>query len=352
MAATLGPTAPIAYLLCAVAMGLIVLCMAEAGQPRLDDGRTVCLCRGRIRPLRRIPRRLPALDAADLRRWRRSRPCWSRASARWCRRWRHAGAAAAVLVAIYAFFATVNILGVARGAGVNTALTVAKLLPLLLLIAGGLFAIDSANLAIDDPPDIGTLARSSILLIFAFAGIEAALVPGGEVKDPARTVPLAILIGHGHHHRALRRPAVRGAGRSGTGARQLEGRAAGGGRGRGARRLGEDLLLIGAVVSMLGHAGAMILAAPRTLFAFARDGFLPSASPVSIPSIERRLSRSFCSARSCWSSRSRAHSNGWRFSPTSPSWCSTGRAASPRGSSAAATCAAAACPSRFRRPTW
>ena len=31
MAATLGPTAPIAYLLCAVAMGLIVLCMAEAG---------------------------------------------------------------------------------------------------------------------------------------------------------------------------------------------------------------------------------------------------------------------------------------------------------------------------------
>ena len=36
------------------------------------------------------------------------------------------------------------------------------------------------------------------------------------------------------------------------------------------------LLLIGAVISMLGHAGAMILATPRTLFAFARDGFLPS----------------------------------------------------------------------------
>jgi amino acid transporter len=36
------------------------------------------------------------------------------------------------------------------------------------------------------------------------------------------------------------------------------------------------LLLIGAIVSMLGHAGAMILATPRTLFALARDGFLPS----------------------------------------------------------------------------
>src|SRR5918996_4358324 len=31
MAATLGPTAPVAYLLCAIAMGLIVICMAEAG---------------------------------------------------------------------------------------------------------------------------------------------------------------------------------------------------------------------------------------------------------------------------------------------------------------------------------
>ena len=31
MAATLGATAPIAYVLCAIAMGLIVLCLAEAG---------------------------------------------------------------------------------------------------------------------------------------------------------------------------------------------------------------------------------------------------------------------------------------------------------------------------------
>jgi len=31
MAASLGVTAPLAYLLCAVAMGLIVLCIAEAG---------------------------------------------------------------------------------------------------------------------------------------------------------------------------------------------------------------------------------------------------------------------------------------------------------------------------------
>ena len=104
------------------------------------------------------------------------------------------GASTAVLVVIYGVFATVNILGVSRGTSVNTVITVAKILPLLLLIGGGLFAIDSANLAINDPPSVATLARSSILLLFAFAGIEAALVPGGEVKNPARTVPAAIFI--------------------------------------------------------------------------------------------------------------------------------------------------------------
>src|SRR5207237_1192696 len=104
------------------------------------------------------------------------------------------GSSAAVLVAIYAVFATINILGVERGARVNSALTVAKILPLLLLIAGGIFAIDPDNLAIANPPDMPTLARSSILLIFAFAGIEGALVPGGEVREPARTVPRAIFI--------------------------------------------------------------------------------------------------------------------------------------------------------------
>nr|MDQ3421125.1 APC family permease [Acidobacteriota bacterium] len=193
MAATLGPTAPIAYLLCAVAMGLIVLCMAEAGSRVSLTGGPYAYVGVAFGPflgflsgfllwmvmtfvmaavatvlVASLGALVPALSSR--------------------------GASTAVLVIIYGVFATINILGVSRGARVNTVLTVAKILPLLLLIAGGLFAIDSANLVIADPPAISTLARSSILLIFAFAGIEAALVPGGEMKNPARTVPAAIFI--------------------------------------------------------------------------------------------------------------------------------------------------------------
>ena len=52
----------------------------------------------------------------------------------------------------------------------------------------------------------------------------------------------------------------------------------------------KKLLLIGAVVSMLGHAGGMILATPRMLFAFARDGFFRHSWRESMRCIERRPS--------------------------------------------------------------
>ena len=187
------------------------------------------------------------------------------------------GASIAVLGVIYAVFATVNILGVERGARLNTFLTVAKILPLLLLVVGGLVAIDPANLEVTTAPDVGTLARSSILLIFAFAGIEAALVPGGEVKEPARTVPRAVFLAMAavtllYAGLQFVAQGVLGPALATSKAAPLA-EAAGVALGGWARQL----LLVGAVISMLGHAGAMTLATPRMLFAFARDGFLPAA---------------------------------------------------------------------------
>lgn len=276
MAGTLGATAPIAYVLCAVAMSLIVLCLAEAGSRVAATGGPYAYVEVAFGPfvgflagfllwmlLTFAMAAVATVLAANI-----GALVPSLASR---------GASAAILISIYTVFAAVNILGVERGSRVNTALTVAKILPLLILIAGGLFAIDNRNLAIVDPPDMPTLARSSILLIFAFAGIEAALVPGGEVKDPATTVPRAILIAMvvvtmlyaGLQFVAL---GVMGPALADSKAAPLA-EAAGVALGGWAR----TLLIVGAVLSMLGHVGAMILATPRTLFAFARDGFLPAA---------------------------------------------------------------------------
>jgi APA family basic amino acid/polyamine antiporter len=276
MAAQLGATAPLAYLLCALAMGLIVLCIAEAGSRVSLTGGPYAYVEVAFGPfvgfltgfllwmlltfamaavatvlVANLGALVPALAS----------PATS----------------AIALVAIYGVFAAVNILGVERGARVNTALTIAKVLPLVLLIGGGLFAVDATNLAVTDPPDLGTLARSSLLLIFVFAGIEAALVPGGEVKDPARTIPRAIFIAMAavtvlYAGLQFVAQGVLGPALATSKAAPLAD-AAGAALGGWARQM----LLAGAVISMLGHAGAMILATPRTLFAFARDGFLPAA---------------------------------------------------------------------------
>ena len=274
MASTLGATAPVAYLLCAIAMGLIVLCLAEAGSRVSMTGGPYAYIEVAFGPFvgflagfllwmvltfamaavaTVLVASLAALVPALAPRW----------------------ASSTLLVAIYAAFATVNIFGVERGARVNNALTAAKILPLLLLIAGGVLAIDPANLAIVNPPDLPTLARSSILLIFVFAGIEAALVPGGEVREPARTVPRAIamaMVTITALYALLQVVAqgVLGPALATAKAAPLA-EAAGVALGGWARHL----LLVGAIVSMLGHAGGMILATPRMLFAFARDGFFP-----------------------------------------------------------------------------
>ena len=274
MADKLGATAPVAYLLCAIVMGLIVLCMAEAGSRVSLTGGPYAYVEVAFGPfvgflagfllwmlltfaMAAVATVLAAALGALV-------PAFaSRAMS------------ALFLVVVYIVFATINILGVERGARVNTTLTIAKLLPLALLIVGGIFAIDGANLAVTQAPDMGTLARSSVLLIFAFAGIEAALVPGGEVRDPSRTVPRAIFIAMAtitllYAGLQFVAQGVLGPALATSKAAPLAD-AAGVALGGWARQI----LLIGAVISTLGHVGAMTLATPRTLFAFARDGFLP-----------------------------------------------------------------------------
>jgi amino acid transporter len=182
-----------------------------------------------------------------------------------------------LLVAVFAFWSIVNLRRVTLGVRLNSIATVAKLLPLLLVAIGGAFFIQPANLQIPAMPPAADVARTSLLLIFAFAGIEVALVPSGEVRDTARTVPRAIalaMIGITALYIALQVVAqgILGSGLAEATAAPLA-EAAGASLGGWAR----SLLLAGAAVSMFGYLGGMTLSMPRMVFALARDGFLPRA---------------------------------------------------------------------------
>jgi APA family basic amino acid/polyamine antiporter len=102
---------------------------------------------------------------------------------------------AVFIVTLLAFLATVNIRGVKAGVNLFIFNTLAKLVPLILLLVVGLFAMNLDNLAIPEWPSASSLAAATVILFYAFTGAESALCTSGEIKNPARTVPLGLLFG-------------------------------------------------------------------------------------------------------------------------------------------------------------
>ena len=106
----------------------------------------------------------------------------------------------ALLLALLISVPTVtNYIGVRSGAALSNLLTVAKLLPLALLIALGITRFGH-HVQILSPseitkPGIASWLSALFLLFFAYGGPENALVPAGEVKNPRETVPFGLLAG-------------------------------------------------------------------------------------------------------------------------------------------------------------
>ncbi|HEX7978991.1 MAG TPA: amino acid permease [Gemmatimonadaceae bacterium] len=274
VAAAVGPAAPLAYLACTFAMGLIVLCFAQAGSRVAMTGGPYAYIETAFGPFvgfvsgvllwvcitlalsavstffaDSLLALVPALGATGRR---------------------------IALVVVLVVFAAANVRGVGGVTRFNALATVAKLLPLVLLVLVGLVAMRWSNLTWHGVPSAGSVSRASVLLIFAFLGIESALVPSGEVRDPARTVPRAIflamaavavlyltiqLVAQGLLGDALANDPTPLA----SAAAVALGPA------------GRTMILVGSVVSMFAYVSGMMLNVPRMLFALGRDGFLPAA---------------------------------------------------------------------------
>jgi amino acid transporter len=181
----------------------------------------------------------------------------------------------ALLLGVFGFFIYINVRGVRQGAVTVEIGTIAKLVPLLFLGTAGLFVMQGANLAWPGMPETGTLVRTSMTMMFAFFGVESALVPSGEVRDPARTVPRAIFAAI-----ALVTVVYLSVQQAAQGilgpdlVRHTDAPLAVAAE-RGFGRWAGILLMAGAAVSMVVHTSGMMLSIPRSVFALSRDGFLP-----------------------------------------------------------------------------
>ncbi len=276
VAGGLGAAAWLAYVVCAVAFGLIVLCFAEAGSRVKLTGGPYAYVGTVFGPF------VGYISGVLL--WLLGVQAHAAIANGFVKGinvfFPGAGIGAArtvMILAVFGFFAAVNVRGVRQGARLIEIATVAKLLPLAVFVLCGAFFISPANLAWPGMPAVSSLGRMSILLVFAFSGVESALAPSGEVKDPSRTVPRAVgiaMIGITVLYVSVQLVAqgILGATLPSHNDAPLAAAAS-----RVFGPAGGLLLLVGASISMFGYLSGMMLAMPRTLFAFARDGYLPRA---------------------------------------------------------------------------
>ena len=101
---------------------------------------------------------------------------------------------AAIIVLVVAVLAFINLLGIRQAAIVSNAFTIGKLVPILIFIAAGLFFLNPQAYEFGPPPTTAAFSQSVLLLVYAFTGFEMATIPAGEVRDPQKSLPRALLI--------------------------------------------------------------------------------------------------------------------------------------------------------------
>src|SRR5947209_10621690 len=270
----LGPAAPLAFVCCAVAMILFVTCFAIAGSRvsltgglyayvEVAFGRYVGFLAGILYFLtalgavagvvnvlaNSVALVVPFLGSPVMR--------------------------LVVMLAVYGSLVFINIRGVRKGAGAVTVITFAKLLPLLLFICAGIFFIHPANLTWTVWPGSKSLGDAVILLIFAFVGIEVALIPSGEVKNPARTVPRSAYLALVITTIIYIMIQLVAQGTLGVDLANYKDAPLAEAAAKFLGNIGRTILLVGAAVSAFGFVTSDILSSPRIIFAFGRDGALP-----------------------------------------------------------------------------
>ena len=271
LARDVGPAAPLAYLACVVAMGSVSLCFAAAGSRVPTSGGPYGYAEVAFGPLVGFIVGVlvwlgAVLAAAGI------AAAVIDVAARFAPVLAHPAPRLALLFAIFAALAAVNIAGVTPGTRLVGGLTIVKLVPLLLLLMLAAPHVRAANLAFHAPSP-RALGRAMILALFAFQGMETALSVSGEVKDPARNVPRGLLAAMGSV--AVLYIAVQASAQGVLGPALAHSHAPLADTMAAIAPRLTAVILLGAGLSMLGYLASDTLSAPRILFAFAKDGFLP-----------------------------------------------------------------------------
>jgi len=178
-----------------------------------------------------------------------------------------------LILLIASFLIGVNFIGVRQSALLTNIFTVGKLAPLLILVAVGMFFVEPSNFSFGELPEYTAFSTAVLLLIYAFVGFEATVIPAGESRNPKKDMPFALLvslvivavlfiliqvvaIGTLPGLASSERPLADAAGAF-------------------MGPVGATLIGVGAIVSILGNLNGGLLSASRIPFAMAENRELP-----------------------------------------------------------------------------
>lgn len=99
-----------------------------------------------------------------------------------------------LLAGIIGLIAGINIRGIRQSSLVVNVLTVAKVLPLVVVVLVGIAYVDWTSFTAPATMTLQQLSTGALILVFAFGGYEVVPVLGGETKDPRRAIPFALIM--------------------------------------------------------------------------------------------------------------------------------------------------------------
>jgi basic amino acid/polyamine antiporter, APA family len=270
---TVGDYSLLAFVVCAVIIGLIALCFAEVGSrfsgtggpylyARETFGPTSAFLVGWLMWLTRLAgfATLVQVFVAYLGYF------WPAAQSGLPR--------SLIIAGLVVILSAINLIGVKESALTSDVLTVSKLIPLLLFIVVGLFFINPEQFTLTETPGFGSFTSAVFVLVYVFSGFEAVLVNSGEVRQPQRVIPFALSVALGaavvlflliqivcigvlpnlaNSERPLAEASYQFLG-----------------------TVGPTIISVGALVSIFGTLNVIMLACTRLPFAMANHGQLPS----------------------------------------------------------------------------
>jgi len=272
LAANIGPYAPLAILVCAIAVGSVAICFAEGGSRIPSSGGAYGYIEAAFGPLTGYVAGT-MLWIGDVLASGGIAAALADVGATLLPQPLKAPAHALIIVGTIGGIALVNVGGVARGIRLINATTMLKLVPLAIFVIAGASAIHIGNFMRSGVPSGTGLGRAVILVLFAFMGMETALCASGEVTQPERTIPRALAMAMGSVTLLYMAIQIVAQGILGP-SLALSSVPLADAMAQISPAL-RWLMLAGAAMSMFGFLSSDILGSPRILFAFARDGLLP-----------------------------------------------------------------------------